>query len=394
MNQPPADDAVLTLDEVFQDEEILRLVLSAEEWEVIIALAEVGGASSVDDLRKLTRMESGVIQEVIKSLLARGIVGRGDKEEPSAAAKSAPDAEVAQYLEFLRDMNYYQVLQLNPEADPGDVRHGYFRLMREYHPDRFMKEKNPETREQLKEIFRVLTRAYETLSDPRRRREYDLTIPGFTGALEREDDLALEAIWSGEAGPGPLPERNPELARSFFENALDDYERQNYEAAELNFKLAVALDPEVDDYRAGLAKTRRLVARRQAKEDAVKALFFEEEGKPSLAIRWLKRAVDLDPEVPEYRFDLARLIEAHGADLHLARMQILLALDRHPGRVDYLILFAKIQERLSELTDAVRTYRRVISLDPANPIAKAALEKLKERPSSPALARPGKGKDF
>lgn len=376
MNQHSPDDAVLSLDEVFQDEETVRLTLSAEEWEVIIALAEMGGAGSVEDLRKLTRMEGAVIQEVIKNLMNRGLLARGTTEEPSAAAKSAPDAEVAQYLEYLRDLNYYQVLQLSPEADLGDIRRSYFRLMREYHPDRFMKEQNPETKDQLKEIFRILTRAYETLSNPASRRQYDMTIPDFTGVFEKEDDVAFEALWSGDVGPGPLPDTNPELAKSFYESALLDFQNGNYESAELNFKLAVGLNPKEESYQAGLAKTRRILSRGQAKEAAIKALYFEDEGKPRVAIRWMARAAELDPEVSEYHYDLARLIEAHGTDLNSARMHILLALDRHPGKVEYLVLFARIQERLGELNDARRTYRRVLSLDPANEKAKAALANL------------------
>lgn len=377
MSDHPSDDAVLTLDEVFQDEETVRLVLTAEEWEVVIALAEVGGASSVEDLRKLTRMEGAVIQEVIKGLMGRGVLARGMPEEPSAAVKTAPDAEVAQYLEYLQDLNFYQVLQLPPEGDAADIRRSYFRLMREYHPDRFMKEQNPQTRDQLKEIFRILTRAYETLAHPQSRRQYDLTIPDFTGALEKEDDLAFEALWSGDIGPGPLPDANPDLAKSFYDSALSDFQNGHYEAAELNFKLAASLDPKEDSYQAGLAKTRRILHRSQAKDAAIKAIYFEDDGKVRVAIRYMAKAVELDPEIAEYHYDLARLIEAHGADLNSARLQVLLALDRHPGKIDYLLLFAKIQDRLGESPDARRTYRRILSLEPFNKKAKEALEKIK-----------------
>jgi len=373
------DEAVLSLDEVFKDEEVVRLIISEEEWEVIIALAETGGSSSVESLRKMTRMEGELIQEVIKGLLERGIISRGAGEAPSDAAKSAPDAEVAQYLEYLRDLNYYQILQLNPDADAPTIRRSYFRLMREYNPDRFMKEKHPETRERLKEIFRNLTRAYETLSDPRARREYDLTIPEFTGALEKEDEAAFEALWSGEVGPGPLPESNPELAKSFFESGLQDFQKSDYRSAELNFKLAIALDPSRDDYQAGLAKARKIVHGQQAREAALKAIYLEEEGKHSQAIKWMSRAVELDHEVAEYRYDLGRMIETYGRDLNSARMHVLLALDRRPGKPDYLLLFGKIQMRLGELADAKRTFKKVLSLDPGNPTAQNALEELKKR---------------
>ncbi len=378
MSNNTQDDAVLTLDEVFKDEEVVRLILSDEEWEIVIALAETGGSGTVEAIRKMTRMEGSTIQDVIRRLLERGMIARGAGEEPCAQAKCVPDAEVAQYLEFLKDLNHYQVLQLNPEADPGAIRRSYFRLMREYNPDRFMKEQNPETREQLKEIFRILTRAYETLSEQRSRREYDLTIPDFTGALEKEDDVAFEALWSGDVGPGPLPETNPDLAKSFYESGLADFQKGDHPSAELNFKLAVALDPKKDDFQAALAKARRMVQSRMARDAAIKAVYLEDEGKHAQAIKWMSRAVELDSETPEYRYDLARMIEAHGRDLNAARMNVLLALDRKPGKLDYLILFAKIQTRLSEFADARRTYKKILSLDPGNEIAKKAMEELKK----------------
>ncbi len=378
VDKDPPDDEVLSLDEVKKEEELVTLALSAAEWELIIALAELGGQAAEKDLRRATGMEGRAAREVLASLSERGIVRTGARAEPSPAASTAPEAEVSQYLEYLRDLNHYQVLQLDPDCDQAEVRSSYYRLMRHYHPDRFMSETSPSTREQLKEIFRILTRAYETLSDTQSRREYDLIIPEFSGALDKEDELAFESLWSGDAGPGPLPDANPELAKSFYESALEEFQNQRYEAAELNFKLAAALDPGSDDFQAGLLKARRIVGKRKARDMAVKAWHQEAGKRFQQAIRSLGRAVELDPEEPSYRFDLARLIEARGRDLDSARMHILLALDRSPGKVDYLMLFGKIQERLGEYEDARRTCKKVLSLDPDNREAKVRLKRLEK----------------
>jgi DnaJ-domain-containing protein 1 len=378
VSEEKTGDDVLSLDEVFDDEETVHLILSSDEWEVIIALAETGGMGSVKDLRETTSFERNTLQEVIGSLLDRGILTKDALNDASEAAQKAPDAEVTQYLEYLMDLNYYQILQLGIDEDAADVRRAYFRLMREYHPDRFMKEQNPETKEQLKEIFRILTQAYETLSDPELKREYDLSIPDFTGAEERENEMALESLWSGAGGEGELPEQNPELAKSFFESALESFTSEDYVTAELNYKLAVALDPTQDDYHAGLAKTRRILHKKRAREGAIKAIYFEDEGKYRNAITTMMRSVELDPEVAEYRYDLARILEAYGNDLHSARMHVLLALDRHPGKINYLLLFGKIQKRLGELSGARRTLKRVISLESENKEAKETIEEIEK----------------
>lgn len=65
-------------------------------------------------------------------------------------------------------MDFYLILGIERAATLGDVKRAYRRLARKYHPDI-----NPGDRE-AEAIFRQVTEAYETLSDPDRRQEYDL----------------------------------------------------------------------------------------------------------------------------------------------------------------------------------------------------------------------------
>ena len=64
-------------------------------------------------------------------------------------------------------MDFYVILGIGREASPGEVKRAYKRLARRYHPDI-----NPGDREAAA-VFRRATEAYETLSDPGRRQEYD-----------------------------------------------------------------------------------------------------------------------------------------------------------------------------------------------------------------------------
>jgi molecular chaperone DnaJ len=66
----------------------------------------------------------------------------------------------------------YKLLGLPREASQDDIRKAYRKLARKYHPDA-----NPED-PQAEERFKEIQRAYETLSDPRKRREYDEGLPG------------------------------------------------------------------------------------------------------------------------------------------------------------------------------------------------------------------------
>lgn len=63
--------------------------------------------------------------------------------------------------------DHYKVLGVPTEATGDDVRRAYRRLARQYHPD--ANPDGPATEERFKEI----QQAYEILSDPNKRREYD-----------------------------------------------------------------------------------------------------------------------------------------------------------------------------------------------------------------------------
>jgi curved DNA-binding protein CbpA len=64
------------------------------------------------------------------------------------------------------ETDYYEILQISPNAEPETVHRVYRLLAQRLHPDN--QETGSETR------FRQLTEAYEVLSDPQRRAKYDV----------------------------------------------------------------------------------------------------------------------------------------------------------------------------------------------------------------------------
>ena len=84
-------------------------------------------------------------------------------------------------------VDYYEILQVNPRAEPETISRLFRHLAKRYHPD------NAATGD--REKFDELTEAHETLSDPEKRASYDLS---YEDALSTRLSLLDEAI--GAAG--------------------------------------------------------------------------------------------------------------------------------------------------------------------------------------------------
>ena len=67
-------------------------------------------------------------------------------------------------------MNYYQILNIQQNASTKEIRKHYYQLAKQYHPDKHNGNK------QKCEEFKLLSEAYSTLSNPKKRYLYDLKI--------------------------------------------------------------------------------------------------------------------------------------------------------------------------------------------------------------------------
>ena len=65
--------------------------------------------------------------------------------------------------------DYYEVLGLTKDATEKDIKKAYRKLAFKWHPD-----KNPENKKEAEEKFKEINEAYSVLSDPDKRRQYDM----------------------------------------------------------------------------------------------------------------------------------------------------------------------------------------------------------------------------
>ncbi|XP_010469436.1 PREDICTED: uncharacterized protein LOC104749492 [Camelina sativa] len=70
-------------------------------------------------------------------------------------------------FDFENFKDHYKVLELNCDASDDEIRSSFIRLALKWHPDKFKEEDSATSR------FQEINEAYQVLSDPFTRKEYD-----------------------------------------------------------------------------------------------------------------------------------------------------------------------------------------------------------------------------
>ena len=86
-------------------------------------------------------------------------------------------------------VDYYQIMGLKPDASSTAIRSAYKKLAMLYHPDR-----NPNN-PQAEELFKVINEAYQVLSDPIKKQQYDLRYHGLDNNIKHSSAHDRRAYW-------------------------------------------------------------------------------------------------------------------------------------------------------------------------------------------------------
>jgi DnaJ-class molecular chaperone len=88
--------------------------------------------------------------------------------------------EITALAGILGELDYYQLLNLNTDAKPSDIKRAYHATSRTFHPDT-NRHQEPNVRLAIDEIAKRIAEAYSILRNPRRRKAYDQQIEAGSG---------------------------------------------------------------------------------------------------------------------------------------------------------------------------------------------------------------------
>lgn len=177
---------------------------------------------------------------------------------PIESVTAAQAAQLAQLAEGLAAQDYFQVLQVPQNANAGDIKRGFYRESRVYHPDRFFHLADAQSKENIGAIYRRITESYYVLRDDQKRNKYLAGITGPDRAAKLRYSEASEVEQKAEAKKAVEDElsSNPK-ARQFFKTALGDFASQNWSSAERNLKMGLTYDSANTKFKEKLAEVQR-----------------------------------------------------------------------------------------------------------------------------------------
>ena len=146
-------------------------------------------------------------------------------------AETAFAAHVTTLAASLNELDYYALLNLSRDASGDEVKRAYHKAAGIYHPDGH-RQADPRVRECLNTVFKRMSEAYRTLSDFRRRKEYDQALgQGKTRAEQAKRE---------QAGPrAPDAALKTQAGKKLFRQALEQIKRKDYKGAKTNLQLAL-----------------------------------------------------------------------------------------------------------------------------------------------------------
>jgi curved DNA-binding protein CbpA len=148
--------------------------------------------------------------------------------------------EVIVLATLIDEMNYYQVLRVNPRASLGQIREAYHAQSRLYHPDRYFNYPDGPFKQSIYKISKRVTEAYVTLRDAQKRQFYDQQ-------LQQSDSKKLRYTEQSEQAQKKAKVEETgktEKGRQLYRQGMAEMKRRDFVAAERTFKMALAYEPD------------------------------------------------------------------------------------------------------------------------------------------------------
>lgn len=237
-----------------QDQKMLSLI---DGKKTIKELIDSSSAGSFETLKTLYALWStDTIEEKEKVIEKQEeVVTAEDILKPFPEEEEAFVKRVDELYSNLEKLTANELLEINEHSDAETIKKNYYRLAKEFHPDRYFDSNNPEIKDKLPAIFDAISQAYTLLKDTDAKKEYFNSLE----RIQKEEDLT------------------PKNAEEQFRRGVEEFKKGNFWGAADAFKWAIKLNEENAKYwsHLSLAYSRMDKRPKDAEEALLQAIKLE-----------------------------------------------------------------------------------------------------------------------
>jgi len=152
--------------------------------------------------------------------------------------------EAETLAQLLDQLDYFQVLKLEQNATPNQIREAFHRESRAFHPDRYNALPASPLKENVNRVYKRITESYVILRDDRARQKYLADING----PDRQQKLRFTPADEQEAREQQKKAQVEQIGmtvkgRQLYTQALRELEQEKAEAAMRSLKMALTFEP-------------------------------------------------------------------------------------------------------------------------------------------------------
>lgn len=371
--------------------------------------SQIDGISTVEELKFVTHLDEEELLSIIARFQELGLVTLKEREHtPRISFTSSPAASlekeeksfeehVSELYINIDEMNYYQLLRVSRDANLNDIKTAYYKLTKQYHPDKLFRKGSPELRERLQYIFAHINEAYRVLSKRESRLEYDKNLraektkaPKHISAITRPDVYRKSVYVSPSCAPVPPPPRekpktmpNPFMetvvkAKRLYELALDEIKKKNFQSAKQNLRIAASLDPFNKTYPNLIQKCEKMENEAHACKYYEDGLKKERAGLYEEALNLYKEATILDGAQPKYYTKWARILIEHKKNVQQAKVVINKAFSLGDKDPEQYFVRGLVLKELGKRNEALAEFEKGLNLAPKNKEIEREIKLLKK----------------
>ncbi len=288
---------------------------------------------------------------------------------------------------------YHELLDVPRGSEPKVVKRAYFKLSKEFHPDRYFRKQIGHHAERLERIFKKILEAHEMLSDP------DLCKVENRQESAQEMDEASATCLPPSPGESadPIPEKPKQLTKlerlrqrmpfKIDQNAIAARRQQAQEIfraaelsmnagrlseAEASIRIAISFDPGRAEFKEALGSIRIQAAGARATKLLASPSERMSDGELREALTLLEDVLIYRPHDPELNDRAARVCLQLGK-LELARSYVETLIERIPDVAAHHTLLGRIDRERNDLDAALSAFETALKLDGEDLDARRAL---------------------